>query len=160
MEISDAEPQKIPAQSNAAAHVQHLRKRIRELEAEKRALYVAPPRLAALAQSDAEPYEIDTTKVICPNCTHQFKAISVADQKRLRAQSDSEPVAWRWKFADSGHWFATENKLYADLVRENGTEVEPLYTAPPRPDTSAGLSVEQHKRLVQLEARVEALERM
>jgi hypothetical protein len=49
-------------------------------------------RLAALAQSDAEPREIDPTKVICPNCTHQFRATSVADQERLRAQSDAEPV--------------------------------------------------------------------
>jgi hypothetical protein len=37
------------AQSNAAAHVQHLRKRIMELEAEKRALYTAPPRPDASA---------------------------------------------------------------------------------------------------------------
>jgi len=38
-------------------------------------------------QSDVEP---DPTKVICPNCAHQFGAISVVDQARL-AQPDAEP---------------------------------------------------------------------
>jgi hypothetical protein len=38
-------------------------------------------------------HEPDPTKVICPNCAHQFTAISVTDQERLRAQSDVEPVA-------------------------------------------------------------------
>lgn len=140
------------AQSNAAAHVQHLRKRIRELEAEKRALYVAPPRLAALAQSDAEPYEIDPTKVICPNCTHQFRAISVVDQERLRAQSDAEPVAWQYRVKQGGWggWHdAVPSREEAELCVELGRkasgghlddyEIRPLYAAPPRPDASAGL---------------------
>jgi hypothetical protein len=51
--------------------------------------------IAALAQSDAQPnppnVQLDDAKVICPNCVHQFRAISVADQVRLsklRAEAD------------------------------------------------------------------------
>jgi hypothetical protein len=51
-----------------------------------------------------------------------------------KEQSDAEPVAWRWKWPDSGLWFATENKLYADHVKDHGVAIEPLFAAPPRPD--------------------------
>jgi hypothetical protein len=119
-------------------------------------------RLAALAQSDEEP---DPAKVICPNCAHQFTAVSVADQERLRAQSDAlprehqdpskwvsredmerahaaqsdaGPVAWRVKvYGDS--WVLCYTREEAFTEARNGNRIEPLYTAPPRPDASAGL---------------------
>jgi hypothetical protein len=47
--------------------------------------------------------------------------------------SDAEPVAWRWRLKGDPDWcFWEDAGPWPDDV-----EVEPLYTVPPRPDTSA-----------------------
>jgi hypothetical protein len=82
---------------------------------------------AHAAQSDAEP-------VICPNC-----GLSVwqnAARPDALAQSNAGPVAWRWKWPDSGLWFATGNKLYADHVKDHGVAIEPLFAAARAADRS------------------------
>jgi hypothetical protein len=103
-----------------------------------------PVNAAALAQSNAGPREIDPTKVICPNCTHQFKAISVADQKRLRAQSDAKPVAWLLEDEDDPClWDFTFSAYEAKKHAESNKKVRPMLEAPPRPDASAGVEVQE-----------------
>jgi hypothetical protein len=51
----------------------------------------------------------------------------------LSAIQGAEPVAWRVKDYADGWFLAT--KAGADLFSERGHLVEPLYTAPPSPDT-------------------------
>jgi hypothetical protein len=58
------------------------------------------------------------------------------------AQSDAQPVGWRYRFTSPGvygTWFFTDERIVADGKLERGAIVEPLYTASPRPDASAGL---------------------
>jgi hypothetical protein len=51
------------------------------------------------------------------------------------AQSDAQPVAWRYLPPADESWRATTDPEKARLGREEyGWHVEPLYTAPPRPD--------------------------
>jgi hypothetical protein len=69
----------------------------------------------------------DTTDALANAILSAFPAL---------AQSNAEPVAWRWRWPDR-HWFATESKRLIEEMREKGCEIEPLYTAPPRPDASA-----------------------
>jgi hypothetical protein len=58
---------------------------------------------------------------------------SYQDQEAALAQSDAEPVAWRWRLKGDPDWcFWEDAGPWPDDV-----EVEPLYTVPPRPDTSA-----------------------
>jgi hypothetical protein len=64
-----------------------------------------------------------------------------------KEQSDAEPVAWRWKWPDSGLWFATENKLYADHVKAHGVAIEPLFAAPPRPDAQSDAEPDEDRPL-------------
>jgi hypothetical protein len=106
---------------------------------------------AALAQSDAEPHrDLDDTKVICPNCTHQFRAISVMDQARL-AQSDAfmgliEAAEWHeaqasaWErpnSSSSSAWpaiIAREHRKFAEYFRaraaDRGVYGEPIPDCP------------------------------
>jgi hypothetical protein len=96
-------------------------------------------RLAALAQSDAEP--------ICKICggsgytRHLGRDNSEeVENCSCRQQSDAEPVAWqyRWRIPGSVEWtnwseiseFAAKRYIECD----HNNEVRPLYTAPPRPD--------------------------
>jgi hypothetical protein len=58
------------------------------------------------------------------------------------AQSDAEPVAWRWRYNEppSGPWALIDDKFAADrLASRSDIDIEPLYAAPPHPDVSAGL---------------------
>jgi hypothetical protein len=132
---------------------------------------------AANAQSDAEPvawrwryphggWAVDTLKpwgakscIIEPLYTlaqsaaplpreHQdpSKWISKEDMERAHhAQSNAEPVAWqyRWRMNENQPW---SSWLYCDRhyplahAKTKDMEFRSLYTAPPRPDTSAGLA--------------------
>jgi hypothetical protein len=64
--------------------------------------------------ADSASPDPDDTKVICPNCTHQFRAISVMDQARL-AQSDAEP-----RLIEAAEWLSTAASRFeeaADALR-------------------------------------------
>lgn len=51
--------------------------------------------------------EVDNSKVICPNCCHQFGAISVSDQKARRDAADeieranAEASAWNARYVEA-----------------------------------------------------------
>jgi hypothetical protein len=55
------------------------------------------------------------------------------------AQSDAEPVAWRIQDYRAGLIFLCGTREQAREEADVGSLVQPLYTAPPRPDASVGL---------------------
>lgn len=87
-------------------------------------------RLAALVQSDAEPGPSDEM--------YGFHGAGF-DSTTPKPQSDAEPVAWLLSNRDGEHIGSTRDKVVAEHSRKGGVTVQPLYLAPPRPDTSAGL---------------------
>jgi hypothetical protein len=125
-------------------------------------------RLAALAQPDAELGRGDFAKYVeqfnkeameralaepIPRSPVAQKLINdtfdVEDEMELITKirnyeapplPDAEPVAWRFNLSLSSQlWSFTDDRHVAANRRESGWRVEPLYAAPPRPDTSAGL---------------------
>jgi hypothetical protein len=121
-------------------------------------------RLTTLAQPDAEPVaariaelerEIYTLRADLVECADTLSAqqFNQAQQKRIEAcraelaalaQPDAEPVAWVVKHAGGfggGFTFTTTNEAAAQAYAQKHQQfsVSPLYAAPPRPDTAAGL---------------------
>jgi hypothetical protein len=54
----------------------------------------------------------------------------------LPKQSDAKPVAWRVRDFGDG-WILCHSRKQAEKEADAGNLVQPLYTAPPRADTSA-----------------------
>jgi len=68
--------------------------------------------------------------VICPNCVHQFRAISVSDQERianLQAVVDAAKKAVKqygvvYPIPSSGHWAMTELEQAIKKLEKNDDE--------------------------------------
>jgi hypothetical protein len=86
-----------------------------------------------MTQSDAEPNHASVEMARAKSYAKGFQD----GLKAARKLTDAEPVAWRFTGFDGEWWAATPLKSTADYHREHGAIVEPLYTAPPRPDVSA-----------------------
>jgi hypothetical protein len=87
--------------------------------------------LAALAQSDTElRLEEDAQGKRAMLGGYQMPDALIPS---LEAQSDAQPVAWRWRWHDDSpdEWHFVVNEFGGKNVIS-----EPLYTAPPRPDAS------------------------
>jgi hypothetical protein len=69
---------------------------------------------------------------------------------RAVVQSDAEPVAWLYRYPADGveEWSFTLDKEHANEREiEAGCIVEPLYTAPPRPDAQSDAEPDEDRPL-------------
>jgi hypothetical protein len=80
-----------------------------------------------------------TTMEVLPKFKAMLDASEVYDKVKGHAvtQSDSEPVAWRWRWHSDPPdvWNFADHEFHSELMT-----IEPLYAAPPRPDVSAELT--------------------